>query len=124
MEIIRVRLGEREIPLKFTMEEFAEIEEAIGNLSLIDEILLKGKQRIRNLATAIRIMGNAGLAGAGEKPDLTDKIVMDLMKPRKLVEYQTAAISAINQGMLVESNEDEVHDIVLEDIERKKETGN
>ena len=53
MEIIRVRLGEREIPLKFTMEEFAEIEEAIGNLSLIDEILLKGKQRIRNLATAI-----------------------------------------------------------------------
>ena len=124
MEIIRVRLGEREIPLKFTMEEFAEIEEAVGNLSLIDEILLKGKQRIRNLATAIRIMGNAGLAGAGEKPDLTDKTVMDLMKPRKLVEYQTAAISAINQGMLVESNEDEVHDIVLEDIERKKETGN
>ena len=124
MEIIRVRLGEREIPLKFTMEEFAEIEEAIGNLSLIDEILLKGKQRIRNLATAIRIMGNAGLAGAGEKPDLTDKTVMNLMKPRKLVEYQTAAISAINQGMLVESNEDEVHDIVLEDIERKKETGN
>lgn len=124
MEIIRVKLGEREIPLKFTMEEFAEIEEAIGNLSLIDEILLKGKQRIRNLATAIRIMGNAGLAGAGEKPDLTDKIVMGLMKPRKLVEYQTAAISAINQGMLVESNEDEVHDIVLEDIERKKETGN
>ena len=124
MEIIRVRLGEREIPLKFTMEEFAEIEEAVGNLSLIDEIQLKGKQRIRNLATAIRIMGNAGLAGAGEKPDLTDKIVMNLMKPRKLVEYQTAAISAINQGMLVESNEDEVHDIVLEDIERKKETGN
>ncbi len=124
METIRVRLGEREIPLKFTMEEFAEIEEAVGNLSLIDEILLKGKQRIRNLATAIRIMGNAGLAGAGEKPDLTDKIVMSLMKPRKLVEYQTAAISAINQGMLVESNEDEVHDIVLEDIERKKETGN
>ena len=124
METIRVRLGEREIPLKFTMEEFAEIEEAVGNLSLIDEILLKGKQRIRNLATAIRIMGNAGLAGAGEKPDLTDKIVMNLMKPRKLVEYQTAAISAINQGMLVESNEDEVHDIVLEDIERKKETGN
>ncbi|MBQ1791825.1 MAG: gene transfer agent family protein [Oscillospiraceae bacterium] len=124
MENIRVRLGEREIPLKFTMEEFAEIEEAVGNLSLIDEILLKGKQRIRNLATAIRIMGNAGLAGAGEKPDLTDKTVMNLMKPRKLVEYQTAAISAINQGMLVESNEDEVHDIVLEDIERKKETGN
>lgn len=124
METIRVRLGEREIPLKFTMEEFAEIEEAVGNLSLIDEILLKGKQRIRNLATAIRIMGNAGLAGAGEKPDLTDKTVMNLMKPRKLVEYQTAAISAINQGMLVESNEDEVHDIVLEDIERKKETGN
>ena len=124
METIRVRLGEREIPLKFTMEEFAEIEEAVGNLSLIDEILLKGKQRIRNLATAIRIMGNAGLAGAGEKPDLTDKTVMNLMKPRKLVEYQTAAISAINQGMLVESNEDEVHDIVLEDIERKKEIGN
>lgn len=124
MDPIKVKLGEKEIPLRFTMEEFAEIEEAVGNLSLIDELLLQGKKRIRNVATAIRIMGNAGLVSQGEKGNLTDKSVMAAMHPRKLVEYQTAAISAINQGMLVESNEDEVHDLVLEDIERKKENGN
>ena len=124
MEPIKIKLGEKEIPLRFTMEEFAEIEEAVGNLSLIDELLLQGKKRIRNVATAIRIMGNAGLVAQGEKGNLTDKSVMAAMHPRKLVEYQTAAISAINQGMLVESNDDEVHDLVLEDIERKKENGN
>ena len=124
MEPIKIKLGEREIPLRFTMEEFADIEETVGNLSLVDELLLQGKKRIRNTTMALRIMGNAGLSEAGEKPDLTEKAVMKLMQPRKLVEYQTAAISAINQGMLVETNEDEVHDLVLEDIERKKENGN
>lgn len=124
MEPIKIKLGEREIPLRFTMAEFADIEETVGNLSLIDELLLQGKKRIRNTATALRIMGNAGLIASGEKGDLTDKSVMAAMQPRKLVDYQTAAISAINQGMLVESNEDEVHDLVLEDIERKKENGN
>lgn len=124
MEPIKIKLGEREIPLRFTMAEFADIEETVGNLSLIDELLLQGKKRIRNTATALRIMGNAGLIASGEKGDLTDKSVMAAMHPRKLVDYQTAAISAINQGMLVESNDDEVHDLVLEDIERKKESGN
>ena len=124
METVKIKLGNREIPLRFTMEEFAQIEEAVGNLSTIDELLLKGKNRIRNTQKALRIMGNAGLAAAGEKPDLTDKSVMEMMQPRRLVEYQTAAISAINDGMYVEANEDEERDLVLEDIERKKETGN
>lgn len=124
METVKIKLGNREIPLRFTMEEFAQIEEAVGNLSTIDELLLKGKNRIRNTQKALRIMGNAGLAAAGEKPDLTDKSVMEMMQPRLLVEYQTAAISAINAGMHVEANEDEERDLVLEDIERKKETGN
>lgn len=124
METVKIKLGNREIPLRFTMEEFAQIEEAVGNLSTIDELLLKGKNRIRNTQKALRIMGNAGLAAAGEKPDLTDKGVMEMMQPRRLVEYQTAAISAINAGMYVEANEDEERDLVLEDLERKKETGN
>jgi len=124
METVKIKLGNREIPLRFTMEEFAQIEEAVGNLSTIDELLLKGKNRIRNTQKALRIMGNAGLAAAGEKADLTDKSVMEMMQPRRLVEYQTAAISAINAGMYVEANEDEERDLVLEDIERKKETGN
>lgn len=124
METVKIKLGNREIPLRFTMEEFAQIEEAVGNLSMVDELLLKGKNRIRNTQKALRIMGNAGLAAAGEKPDLTDKSVMEMMQPRRLVEYQTAAISAINDGMYVEANEDEERDLVLEDLERKKETGN
>ena len=116
-----VSIGGREIPLQFCMPEFADMEEAIGNLSLIEDLLLKGKRRIRNIAAALRIMGNAALRAAGEKPDLTDEWVLNHMVPRKLAEYQTVALAAINDGMRTESSEEQERDLVLEEIERKKD---
>lgn len=116
-----VSIGGREIPLQFCMPEFADMEEAIGNLSVIDELLLKGKKRIRNTAAAIRIMGNAALRAAGEKPDLTDEWVLNHMEPRLIVAYQSAVMAAINDGMRTESSEEQERDLVLEEIERKKE---
>ena len=116
-----VSIGGREIPLQFCMPEFADMEEAIGNLSVIDELLLKGKKRIRNTAAAIRIMGNAALRAAGEKPDLTDEWVLNHMEPRLIVTYQSAVMAAINSGMSMETSEEQERDLVLEEIERKKE---
>ena len=116
-----VSIGGREIPLQFHMPEFADMEEAIGNLSVIDELLLKGKKRIRNTAAVIRIMGNAALRAAGEKPDLTDEWVLNHMEPRMIVAYQSAVMAAINSGMSMETSEEQERDLVLEEIERKKE---
>ena len=116
-----INIGNREIPLMFRMPQFADIEETIGNLSLIDDLLLKGKKRIRNTAVAIRIMGNAALKEEGKTPDLTDDWVINNMEPRRIVEYQTAVMAAINDGMMMESNEDQERDLVLEEIERKKD---
>ena len=121
MNKITVKIGGREIPLQFCMPEFADMEEAIGNLSVIDELLLKGKKRIRNTAAAIRIMGNAALKAQGEKPDLTDEWVLNHMEPRLIVTYQSAVMAAINSGMSMETSEEQERDLVLEEIERKKE---
>ena len=119
-----IDIGGRTIPLTFSMSEFAEMEEQIGTLSLIDELLLKGKQRIRNVVAALRILGNAGLKAAGGTPDLTDEWLFAHTSPRRLAEYQTAIFGAINEGMAMETKEGEERDLVLEEIERKKEAGN
>ena len=116
-----VTIGGREIPLVFNMPEFADMEEEIGNLSLVEDLLLKGKKRIRNTAAAIRIMGNAGLRDAGETADLTDEWILNNMQPRMIVSYQSSVMAAINAGMTTETSEDQERDLVLEEIERKKE---
>lgn len=116
-----VTIGGREIPLVFNMPEFADMEEEIGSLSLVEDLLLKGKKRIRNTAAAIRIMGNAGLRDAGEKADLTDEWILNNMQPRMIVSYQSSVMAAINAGMTTETSEDQERDLVLEEIERKKE---
>lgn len=121
MKQAKIEIGGREIPLTFKMPQFADMEEAIGNLSLIEDLLLKGKKRVRNTAIAVRIMGNAGLKEAGGQPDLTDDWVLNQMQPRRIMEYQAAVMAAINAGMSMESTEEKERDLVLEEIERKKD---
>ena len=121
MKQASVEIGGRTIPLTFKMPQFADMEEAIGNLSLIEDLLLKGKKRVRNTAAAIRIMGNAGLKEAEDKADLTDEWVLNNMQPRRIMEYQAAVMAAINAGMSMESTEEKERDLVLEEIERKKD---
>ena len=121
MKQAKIEIGGREIPLTFKMPQFADMEEAIGNLSLIEDLLLKGKKRVRNTAAAIRIMGNAGLKEAEDKADLTDEWVLNNMQPRRIMEYQAAVMAAINAGMSMESTEEKERDLVLEEIERKKD---
>ena len=65
MDNIKLTIGEREIPLRFKMPQFAQIEEEIGYLGDIKELIIRGKKRIRNIIGVIRIMGNAGLKAAG-----------------------------------------------------------
>ena len=114
----------REIPLRYTMLELADMEEAIGTMDNFRDLILRGKRRIRNMAAAIRIMGNSALARAGQEADLTDEWLLDHMAPDSLRTYQIAVLGAFTDGWKMETSEDVVRDLTLEEIERKKEQGN
>lgn len=118
-----IKIGGRDIPLLFNMPQYEALEEAVGILSDTPALFLKGRNRIKNIAIAIRVMGNGGLEAAGEKPDLTDEWVLKNMRPAWLRTYQIAVLAAITAGMHMEIQEEKERDLVLEEIERKKEPG-
>lgn len=124
MEKFTVEIGGRVIPLKYTMRELADMEEAIGTMDQFRDLILTGRKRLRNMAAAIRIMGNAGLKAAGEADSLTDDWLLDNMEPNKMKTYQIAVLAAFTGGWKMETEEEKEHDVVLEEIERKKEPGN
>ena len=100
------------------------MEEAIGTMDNFRDLILKGKRRLRNMAAAIRSMGNSGLTKAGEKGDLTDDWLLDQMDPGKIKAYQIAVLGAFTDGFQMETENEKERDLVLEEIERKKEPGN
>ena len=128
MDNIKLKIGEREIPLRFRMNQFIEIEEEVGNLGEVRELILKGRQRLRNLIKVIRILGNAGLKNAGEEADLTDEWLKENMDPHALMAYQIAAIGCLSKETeseaAKEESEEKERDLVLEEIEEKKDPVN
>ena len=128
MENITLNIGERKIPLRFRMDQFIEIEEEVGNLGEVRELIMKGRNRLRNLVAVIRILGNAGLKAAGEKDDLTDKWLRAEMDPHALMAYQIGVIACLTKEgesqAVQEENEDKERDLVLEEIEAKKDPVN
>jgi len=124
MKGITLNIGERTIPLYFGMDEFIEIEETIGNLGELRDLILKGRQRLRNMIGAIRIMGNAGLKREGQEADLTDEWLRANMDPHALMAYQIAVLACLNRDgesqAVKEENENKERDLVLEEIQQKK----
>ena len=128
MDNIVMKIGEREIPLRFRMNQFIEIEEEIGNLGEVRELILKGKQRLRNLVTVIRILGNAGLKHAGEEADLTEEWLKENMDPHAIMGYQIMVLACLTKESksqaAQEENENKERDLVLEEINAKKDPVN
>lgn len=119
-----VTIGGREIALRYTVRELADMEEQIGTMDAFNELIMKGRRRLRNMATAIRIMGNSALTHDGKKGDLTDDWLLDHMDASQIKTYQIAILGAFSEAFRMESEENTVRDPVLEEIERKKEPGN
>lgn len=128
MDNITVKIADREIPLRFRMDQFIEIEENVGNLGEIKELILKGKNRLRNMVAVMRILGNAGLKAAGEEPDLTDEWLREHMEPHDLMAYQLGILGCLTKETKSEAAQEEnrgkKRDLVLEEIEAKKEPVN
>ena len=128
MDNLYINIGGRKIPLRFRMNQFEEIEEEIGNLGDTKGLFLTGKTRVRNIVKAIRILGNAGLKHAGEKPDLTEDWLNENMDPHAILSYQVAVIGCLSNESdsqaVKEENENKERDIVLEEIQQKKDPVN
>lgn len=128
MDNMAIKIGDREIPLRFRMNQFIEIEEEIGNLAEVKDMILQGKHRLRNIVKMIRILGNAGLKHAGEPADLTDEWLTENMDPYGIMGYQIAVIGCLSKESVseaqLEKNENTERDLVLEEINAKKDPVN
>lgn len=128
MDNIILDIGERKIPLRFRMDQFIEIEEEIGNLGEIRDLILKGRNRLRNLIGVIRILGNAGLKAAGDEEEITEEWLRENMDPHDLIKYQLGVIACLTKEgeseAAKEETENKERDLVLEEIEAKKDPVN
>ena len=124
MEKYSVKIAGQEIPLRYTLRELSAMEEAIDTMDNFRDLILKGKRRLRNMVTAIRIMGNAALEKEGKNPELTDDWLLDHMDPGQIKAYQIAVLGAFTDGFRMENETQTERDLVLEELERKKEKGN
>ena len=124
MEKYSVVVEDREIPLRYTLRELSAMEEAIGTMDNFRELILQGQNRLRNMVAAIRIMGNGALAKEGKKAVLTDEWLLDHLDPHQMKTYQIAVLGAFTDGFRTEHKQEGDRDLVLEELERKKEEGN
>ena len=128
MKGITIKISEKSIPLYFGMDQFIEIEENVGNLGEVRDLLLKGRQRLRNLITVIRILGNAGLAREGKDADLTEEWLRAEMDPHALMAYQIAVMACLTRDgeseAVKEEEENKERDLVLEEVQQKKDPVN
>ena len=135
--MISITLKGREIPLIYTTYEMKVIQEEIAPLSRAislvlgrnpddeeDRSLYGGAEHLGAAAKLIRILGNAGLEEAGEDPNLTDKWVMRALRPAEIAQTVNACMDAMTEGMASEippKKKEGPVDVVLEEIEKKKE---
>ena len=128
MDNITLKIGERTIPLRFRMNQFIEIEEQIGNLSEVRDMILKGRNRLRNIIRMIEILGNAVLKAAGEEADLTQEWLTENLDPHALMAYQLGVVACLSKESeseaAKEESEQKERDLVLEEIEQKKDPVN
>ena len=133
-----IRLKGREIPLLYTVCEMKTVQEQICPLGDLQWILFgknkddendtskyAGPEHLGAVAKMIAILGNAGLEEAGENGDLTEKKVLRALRPGDFVDAMNACVEAMSEGMASEIPQTQEEggkvDVVLEEIERKKE---
>lgn len=144
---MEIKIGQRTIPLALTTYELIAIQQEIGcTAAQLRDVVFgiteeePGKdgqpkyrfsvatdgERMARMGTLIRILGNAGLEEAGEKPDLTEKWILRNLKPALVLPMAIVLISVINDAMMMENTEEsnaessEPVDVTIEEENRKK----
>lgn len=135
--MVTINLRGREVPLLYTTFEMKESQEQVAPFETAMAMLLGqnpedekdqspfgGAKHLETIAKMIKIMGNAGLEEAGENPDLTEKKIMRAIRPAEIGIMIKKVMKAMNEGMASEIPKETQSgpvDVVLEEIEKKKE---
>ena len=101
--------------LKMTMGTLADIEDAGYEIrSMIDDVTAGKTTPLLYLLWAMLRSG----ARPGQR-EITIEELRDNLMPYQRMEIVTAVLNAVRIGFVMESNQDEVRDPVLEEIEKK-----
>jgi len=101
--------------LRMTMGALADIEDAGFEIrSMIDDVTAGKTTPLLFMLWAMLRSG----AQPGQK-EITMEDLRDNLMPYQRVEIMTAVLDAVRRGFVMESNQDEVRDPVLEEIEKK-----
>ena len=119
---VTVKIGGRDIPLKYDMRVQLQIEEELEmDYYELQENLNKKKRNTGVIMRAIRLMGNEGLRAEGKEPDLTAEWLEEQMRPAYTTDYRIAALGALVAGWYMETDNsyEKKQDVVLNEIRKK-----
>ncbi len=118
-----MKIVSREFNLVFTTAAWMQIEDAFGGIEAISERLEAGNCIASTIVKLIVILGNQGLMLAGKKGDLSEDWIAMNLRPADVASAASECVAAINRGMGMETSngDDEAVDVVLEEIEKKKD---
>lgn len=119
----KVTIDGKEYGLRFDLYAMEQIEEEYGGVKTIFDTLREGKHQIKTTRTLFKILANSYLSYNGQEETVTGNEIkhcgMEMIK-----DISDAVQAAISEGSHSETTggneaDDEVHDMFLEEIERK-----
>jgi len=117
-----ITIGGRELVFRFDMLAWADIEENVGQLTEMQEVL-QGRKRIRGLMNIVAALANAGERAEGREENVTVSWLNKMMHPAQFLDVEAAAMEAITDGMSMESEADDEEEVDLTLREIQKKTG-
>jgi hypothetical protein len=117
-----ITVNGKEYGLRFDLYAMEQVEEAFGSVKGAFDGLREGKQ-IKTTRTLFRILANSWLSFHGQEETVTGEEIKHV-SIGALKEVSEAIMQTVTEGNKSETTDgneadDEVHDIFLEEIERK-----
>ena len=118
-----VTIDGKEYGLRFDLYAMEQIEEEFGGVKAVFDTLSEGKRQIKTTRALFRVLANSYLSYNGQEETVTGNEIkhagIDMIR-----EVSEAVQRAITEGSKSETTggneaDDEVHDMYLEEIERK-----
>ena len=105
-----------ELTLHFTMDIWERMENEICMIGDVGDRISQGKDRLRTSARIAALMADDAA--------VTEETIWANMEPRDVRALNQAIMEAVAENLAMETAKDdegEIHDVILEEIEAKKE---
>lgn len=122
MSKLSMTVAGREVTLRWTVRAQVELEEQGWHMDKMwDE--LEGDAPTKPRAILCAVMINAGAKHEGKEADMTADWLLDNATPlqmRALARLSNLAVQVGHRRQLADENDDEIIDVVLEELKKKK----